>query len=109
MISELHSKECGRKRSWPNFKCHWQLGIRPHRFMCGRVDFLNSRSLSLFGYIKGNTSAQQYSFSTIKVSNRQNVSTNQVVIIRSITERYRVAEGCAHIWDPISVYKWAYW
>jgi len=29
------------------------------------------------------------------VSNRQHVSTNQVVIIRSITESYRIAEGCA--------------
>ena len=37
-------------------------------------------------YIKDSTSAQQYSFITIKVSNRH-VSTHQVVIIRSITER----------------------
>ena len=54
-------------------------------------------------FIKDNTSAQQYSFITIKVSNRQHVSTNQVVIIRSIKEIYRIAEGCAHIWDPICV------
>ena len=46
-------------------------------------------------------------FIIIKVSNRQHVSTNQVAIIRSITEIYIIAEGCAHIWDPISVYKWA--
>ena len=60
-------------------------------------------------YIKDNTSEQQYSFITIKVSNRKHISTNQVVIIRSITESYKIAEGCAHVWDPISVYKWAYW
>ena len=50
-------------------------------------------------YVKDNTSAQQYSFITINMSNRQHVSTNQVVIIRSITEIYRITEGCAHIWD----------
>ena len=53
-------------------------------------------------HIKDNTSAQQYYFIAIKVSNKQHVSTNQVVIIRSITEIYRIEEGCAHIWDPIS-------
>jgi len=62
-----------------------------------------------YKYTKDSTSAQQYSFITIKVSNRQHVSTHHEVIIRSITERYRIVEGCAHIWDPINVYKWAYW
>jgi len=44
-----------------------------------------------------------------EVSNRQHVSTHQGVIIRSITKRYRIVESCAHIWDPISVYKQTYW
>ena len=45
---------------------------------------------------------------TIKVSHRQHASTNQVVIIRSITYSHEITEGCVHIWDPISVYKWVY-
>ena len=64
---------------------------------------LQAVSLASSFYIKDSTSAQQYSFITIKVSNRQHVSTHQVVIIRSITERYRIIEGCAHMWDPICV------
>ena len=83
--------------------------FREYYTLCIVLKTFEGTSRSATKYIKDSTSTQQYSFITIKVSDRQHVSTHQVVIIRSITESYRIVEGCAHICDPNSVYKRAYW
>ena len=87
----------------------WQSNAKTQDLYCTLSCTFSSDGRTIKIIYKGSMSAQQYSFITIKVSNRQHVSTHQVVIIRSITERCRIVEGCAHVWDPISVYKRAYW